>query len=97
MPAEETAFSHRQSRIMANLGVLYQDEAQKPVQQAWLKDFAAALPQDVPGAYVNFLGNEGPERVRSAYSDRTWERLQLIKSRYDPGNLFRLNQNIPPK
>jgi FAD binding domain/Berberine and berberine like len=94
---DETAFSHRQSRIMVNLGVLYQDEAQKPVQQAWLNDFAASLPHDIPGAYVNFLGDEGPERVRSAYSDRTWERLQLIKSRYDPGNLFRLNQNIPPK
>jgi FAD/FMN-containing dehydrogenase len=97
VPAGETAFSHRQSRILANLTVLYQNEAEKPVHQAWLKDFAAAMPQDVGGAYVNFLGDEGPERVQAAYSDRTWERLRLIKARYDPGNLFRLNQNIPPK
>jgi FAD/FMN-containing dehydrogenase len=48
------------------------------------------------GAYVNFLGNEGADRVRAAYPSRTWERLTAIKKRYDPDNIFRLNQNIPP-
>ena len=46
--------------------------------------------------YVNFLGEEGEQRVRDAYPDSTWERLVAIKARYDPDNLFRLNQNIPP-
>jgi FAD/FMN-containing dehydrogenase len=46
------------------------------------------------GAYVNFLSDEGAERVRAAYRDATWDRLTAI--RYDPANLFRLNQNIPP-
>jgi FAD/FMN-containing dehydrogenase len=45
---------------------------------------------------VNFLGDEGPGRVRAAYPGATWNRLQAIKRRYDPDNLFHHNQNIPP-
>jgi len=45
---------------------------------------------------VNFLGDEGAARVRDAYPGSTWDRLAAIKARYDPTNLFRLNQNIPP-
>ncbi|OGT28301.1 MAG: hypothetical protein A2Z17_07360 [Gammaproteobacteria bacterium RBG_16_66_13] len=48
------------------------------------------------GAYVKFLGNEGQARVREAYPGPTWDRLAAIEARYDPTNLFRLNQNIPP-
>ena len=48
------------------------------------------------GAYVNFVGDEGEARVRAAYPGATWDRLAAIKRRYDPTNLFRLNQNIPP-
>ena len=47
-------------------------------------------------AYVNFLADEGADRVRAAYPGATWERLAEIKRRYDPSNVFRLNQNIPP-
>jgi FAD/FMN-containing dehydrogenase len=47
-------------------------------------------------AYVNFLGNVDEDLVRQAYPGGTWERLRDIKRRYDPENLFRLNQNIPP-
>jgi hypothetical protein len=46
--------------------------------------------------YVNFLGDEGPERVRQAYGDRQFERLVELKRAYDPTNFFRLNQNIEP-
>ncbi len=45
---------------------------------------------------MNVLGDEGGARVRDAYSGSTWDRLAAIKARYDPTNLFRLNQNIPP-
>ena len=48
------------------------------------------------GVYSNFLETEGEERVRAAYPGGTYERLAQIKGRYDPGNLFRLNQNIRP-
>ena len=46
---------------------------------------------------MNFLTDEGAERVRAAYPGPTWDRLAEIKARYDPTNLFRLNQNIPPR
>jgi FAD/FMN-containing dehydrogenase len=45
---------------------------------------------------VNFLGDEGEGRIRDAYPGPTWDRLVAVKARYDPTNLFRLNQNIPP-
>ena len=68
----------------------------RPAREAWVDGFAAALRQGDDGAYVNFLGDEGEARVRAAYPGATWDRLAAIKARYDPTNLFRLNQNIPP-
>ena len=62
----------------------------------WLEGFAAALGQGDAGAYVNFLVDEGPARVRQAYPGPTWDRLAEIKRRYDPTNLFHRNQNIAP-
>ncbi len=50
----------------------------------------------MPGAYVNFLNNEGPDRVRAAYPGSTGERVRAIKARYDPDNFFRRNENIAP-
>ena len=96
VPAEATAFAHRRRRIMANLAAFYQGPADRDLRAAWVSDFAAALRQGDTGAYVNFLGEEGPARVRQAYPGSTWERLVAVKARYDPTNLFRLNQNIPP-
>jgi FAD/FMN-containing dehydrogenase len=96
VPSEATAYAHRSSPIMVNLAALYDGEADRPVHQAWLDEFAAALDQGRAEAYVNFLGNEGADRVRAAYPPATWERLAAIKRRYDPDNLFRRNQNVPP-
>jgi len=95
VPVEATAFAHRQRRIMAGVGAVYQRAEDRPAQDAWADDFAAALRQGDPGVYVNFLSDEGPERVREAYPGPTWDRLVEVKRRYDPDNLFRLNQNIP--
>ncbi len=96
VPADATAFAHRDSKIMVNVAALYDHPDQKATHEAWVADFAAALQQNDTGAYVNFLGNEGDERIRAAYPNGTWERLAAIKAKYDPTNLFRLNQNIPP-
>ena len=96
VPVEATAFAHRKSRIMVNLAALYEDPDEAATHEAWVAGFAAALRQGDTGAYVNFLGDEGEARVRDAYPGPTWDRLREIKGRYDPTNLFRLNQNIPP-
>jgi hypothetical protein len=96
VPIERTAFAHRSRRIMANVASFYEGPQDQALREAWVTEFAAALSQGEPGAYVNFLGEEGPDRVREAYPGRTWDRLAEIKRRYDPTNLFRLNQNIPP-
>jgi hypothetical protein len=66
------------------------------VREAWVTDFAGELRQGDAGAYVGFLGDEGEARIRDAYPGPAWDRLAEIKGRYDPTNLFRLNQNIPP-
>ncbi len=96
VPAEATAFAHRTSRIMVNVAAFYEGPADRAVREAWVSEFAAALRQDDAGAYVNFLGDEGEARIREAYPGATWDRLTATKARYDPTNLFRLNQNIPP-
>ena len=96
VPSDATAFAHRASRIMVNVAAVYATLEEGPVHEAWATDVAAALRQADAGAYVNFLGDEGAERVRAAYPGETWDRLAAVKERYDPTNLFRLNQNVPP-
>ena len=96
VPVEATAFAHRSSKIMVNIAALYQLPEEKAVHEAWTSDFVAALKQGDSGAYVNFLGDEGREPIRAAYPGSTWDRLVTLKTLYDPTNLFRLNQNIPP-
>ena len=96
VPADATAFAHRNSKIMVNLAALYTNPEEKAAHEAWVAEFASALLQSDQGAYVNFLGDEGEARIRAAYPGSTWDRLLEIKARYDPDNLFRLNQNIQP-
>jgi FAD binding domain/Berberine and berberine like len=96
VPVEWTAVAHRRSRIMANAVAAYAAPDEMPVHEAWVSGIADALRQSDGGAYVNFLGDEGEGRVRAAYPGITWDRLVGVKRRYDPTNLFRLNQNIPP-
>jgi hypothetical protein len=96
VPSDATAFAHRSSRIMINVASFYDGPQDRARRQEWVDDLAARLYDGDDGAYVNFLADEGQERVRAAYPGRTWERLASVKRRYDPENLFRLNQNIPP-
>jgi hypothetical protein len=95
VPAAATAFAHREAPIMANVAAFYENPDDRPLRQAWVDEVVGAL-SPRGGAYVNFLVDEGPERVRAAYPGETWERLRAVKSQYDPDNLFRRNQNIPP-
>jgi FAD/FMN-containing dehydrogenase len=95
VPADATAFAHRGRRIMLNVAAMYERLEEAAVHETWVADFQATLRQGEAGAYVGFLGDEGEARVREAYPGSTWDRLAAIKRRYDPTNLFRLNQNIP--
>jgi FAD/FMN-containing dehydrogenase len=96
VPVDATAYAHRQARIMVNVAAFYQGQEDRPLREAWVTEFAADLNQGYPGVYVNFLGDEGQQRVRAAFPGTTWDRLVEVKSRYDPSNLFRVNHNIPP-
>jgi FAD/FMN-containing dehydrogenase len=97
VPVEATAYAHRQRRLMLNVAAMYQDPADAPIATAWADGLAGRLREDgVEGAYVNFLGDEGPAATRAAYPGPTWDRLAAIKRRYDPDNLFRRNRNVPP-
>ena len=95
--ADATAFAHRGSSFALNIIARWTDRADDDGNMGWTRDFAAAIEPYAHGAYVNFLGDEGEGRVRAAYGDRTYARLVAVKTRYDPDNVFRLNQNIRPE
>ena len=80
---------------MANVAAFYAGPDDLPEKQAWVDDLGRAL-DPAPGAYVNFVGDEGEARVHDIYPAATWERLARIKRQYDPDNLFHRNQNVPP-
>jgi FAD/FMN-containing dehydrogenase len=96
VPAEATAFAHRQRRIMANVVAICERPEERPVHEPWVTGLAAELSDNDGSGYVGFLADEGPERVRAAYPGETWDRLASIKAQYDPDNFFHLNQNVPP-
>ena len=96
VPVDATAFSHRTKPIMATVASLYEQPDDRATSQGWVDDLSKVVFRGDPATYVNFLGDEGEERIHHAYSDSTWKRLSAIKRRYDSSNLFRLNQNIPP-
>jgi hypothetical protein len=95
VPNDATAYAHRQRSIMSGV-MAFTNADGRERDQAWADGLADALRQGAPGAYVNFIADEDPARAREAYPGATWDRLVEVKRRYDPGNLFRLNLNIPP-
>lgn len=96
VPDEATAFAHRGRKVMANVAAMFGDPAEIDLHTTRAEALAGVLKRGATGVYVNFLGDEGESRVREAYPGPTWDRLRAVKRRYDPTNLFRLNQNIPP-
>jgi FAD/FMN-containing dehydrogenase len=91
--AAATAFAHRDQPMMLMLVAFCDGPEDRARQEQWLEEASGMLDD---AAYVNFMGREGPDRVRAAYPGGTWDRLVEVKRRYDPANLFRLNQNVPP-
>ncbi len=93
---EETAFSYRDAQFAQVIAGMYPDPADTPKVKGWVREYWSALhPYSAQGAYVNFMMEEGQDRVTASYRDN-YARLAAIKKTYDPGNLFRVNQNIQP-
>jgi FAD/FMN-containing dehydrogenase len=97
VPSDATAFSYRDVNFIHIIGGVDSDPAMVPARRDWARAYWSALhTHSAKGAYVNFLMDEGSERIQATYRDN-FPRLREIKSRWDPDNIFRTNQNIPPK
>ena len=94
---EETAYGERQAPFVLNIIALTHEPGGLDSHVDWAHRFYAEIePSLTGGAYVNFLSAEGEERVKAAYGAEKFARLRTLKDRYDPTNLFHLNQNVPP-
>jgi FAD/FMN-containing dehydrogenase len=97
---DDTAFNHRNARYNLLIVGMWPDPAAKDENVKWVRDLWDAMePYSSGGVYVNYLiqeADEGAERVKAAYGPEKYERLVALKNKYDPTNLFRLNQNIKP-
>jgi hypothetical protein len=95
--ADETAFGDRSAPFIMNLLASWADPSADAGNVSWIRGlFHTLRPAMKPGVYVNFMSGDEQDRVPEAYRDR-WDRMVAIKTRYDPDNFFRLNQNVPPK
>ncbi len=95
--ADETAFGDRGAPFIMNLLANWAEPSGDAGNIAWVRGvFAKLRPAMKPGVYVNFMSGDEQERVPEAYQQR-WDRMVGVKSKYDPGNFFRLNQNVRPR
>ena len=97
---DATAFRFRHATHILTLASCWEPgDGRRDLHRQWCHDAWTSLrPASAGGTYVNHLSDdEGEARTREAYGAATWERLVAVKRRYDPGNLFRMNQNIDPK
>jgi hypothetical protein len=93
---DDTAFGGRGAGHTFNITASTEDEEGFEQEREWVRGFWSALEPFNESVYVNFLMEEGQDRIREAYGPAKYERLRALKREYDPDNLFRLNQNIPP-
>jgi FAD/FMN-containing dehydrogenase len=96
VPADATAFAHRDKQALVMATSFAPPSADAEPARVRTEQIWQALRPYAAGVYVNFLGDEGEQRVHEAYPPATYARLAALKKRYDPTNLFRLNQNILP-
>jgi FAD/FMN-containing dehydrogenase len=92
----ETAFAHRNTPFVLNIHTRWQKASDDDRCRAWASDFHKSTQKYAQGVYVNFLSEEGADRVKDAYTSKVWDRLVKVKNQYDPKNFFRMNQNIRP-
>jgi FAD/FMN-containing dehydrogenase len=93
---DATAFGHRDASFAAVIAGMWPDPADNQANTGWVKDYYAAIaPHSQPGGYVNFASGDDQDKVAENYGVN-YPRLQEVKRRFDPDNVFRLNQNIRP-
>jgi FAD/FMN-containing dehydrogenase len=96
VPKDATAFTYRDVNFTHIIAGIDSEAANMPARTAWVRDYWAALhPLSAGGAYINFLMDEGQDRIRSTYMEN-YAQLVTAKRTWDPTNLFRMNQNISP-
>jgi FAD/FMN-containing dehydrogenase len=94
---DATAYPQRDAAHNVNINAVWLQDEEADPHVRWTREFFSALEPHARGrVYVNFMGDEGQDRVRAAYGDAKYARLASLKRRYDPENVFRLNQNIKP-
>ena len=93
---DDTAFNGRSAGHTININATTATEKGFDEEREWSRNFWTALKPYQTSVYVNFLMDEGEERIRQAYGPKRYDRLKALKRKYDPGNFFRLNQNISP-
>jgi FAD/FMN-containing dehydrogenase len=92
----DTAFNGRGAGFSFNINGNSETAEGFKAEREWARNYWSALSPHHTSVYVNFLMEEGEERIRQAYGEAKYDRLKAVKRQYDPDNLFRLNQNIPP-
>lgn len=92
----DTAFAHRNTPFVLNIHTRWQHVSEDERCLIWAREFHAATEKFAQGVYVNFLSDEGEARVKDAYTEKVWQRLVQVKNKYDPNNVFQMNQNIKP-
>lgn len=98
VPSDTTAYPHRDATFLMSAFSCWEDPTHDERNVEWARQLGDAMAPFASGRfYVNELFDEGEDLVRAAYGPTTYERLSKLKARYDPTNLFRLNQNIKPK
>jgi hypothetical protein len=91
-----TAFPHRNTPFLLNIHTRWREASDDDRCVRWAKEFHDSTRPFSQGVYVNFLSEEGYDRVREAYTEEVWDRLVKAKNKWDPENVFQMNQNIPP-
>ncbi|MGH9660400.1 MAG: BBE domain-containing protein, partial [Bryobacteraceae bacterium] len=92
-----SAFEDRRATHAMTIDGVWSEPAASAACIAWVRGFWEAVrPHSTGRVYMNFLGDEGEDRVRAAYGTTKYERLRALKRKYDPTNFFRMNQNIVP-
>jgi len=95
-PENDTAFSHRTTPFVLNIHTRWQNTEDDEKCLKWARDFHEKTKDFASGVYVNFLSQEGEDRIKEAYTGEVWDRLVDIKNKWDPQNRFHMNQNIKP-